>query len=108
MVLCMRLETTSPTTSLRRPAACRTADPVCELVSGMLLLLRSASRGPFALTIDGLYPRDVLAQSANLFQAFGLSHVELELQLEQLVAELVLPVAKFFRRQIPYFFGFHN
>src|SRR5947208_1017639 len=108
MVLCMRLETTSPTTSLRRPAACCTVAPDCAFVSGILLLLRSAGRCQFALASDGLHPRNVLAQAANLFQALGLSHVELELQLEQLVAEVVLLVPKFLSCQVPYFFGFHN
>src|SRR5690242_7381459 len=108
MVLCMRLETTSPTTSLRRPAACCTVAPDCAFVSGMLLLLRSAGRGQFALARDGLHSRNVLAQAANLFQAFGLPHIELELQLEQLVAELVLLVPKFLSCQVSYFFAFHS
>src|SRR5207245_3538201 len=72
------------------------------------LLLRSAGRCQFALASDGLHPRDVLTQAANLFQALGLSHIELELQLEQLVAELVLLVPKFLSCQVPYFFGFHS
>src|SRR6266853_1795405 len=95
MVLCMRLETTSPTTSLRRPAAGCTGAPVCEFVWGMLLLLRSAGRSQFPFASD-------------LLQALGLSHVELKLQLEQLVAEFMLLVTKFLRCQVAYFFGFHN
>src|ERR1700693_6307211 len=101
MVLCMRLETTSPTTSLRRPACSGTA-PGCEFVSGILLCLRSAGGRQFPFASNGLHPRDVLAQAANLLQALGLSHVELELQLEQLVVELMLLVAKFLARQIAY------
>src|SRR6266481_878732 len=102
MVLCMRLETTSPTTSLRRPAACCTAAPGRDLVSGILLFLRSAGGCQFPFAGDGLDPRDVFAQAANLFQTLGLSHVELKLQLEQLVVELMLLVAKLFGRKIAY------
>ena len=34
---------------------------------------------------NGVDARDIFAQPANLLQALGLSHVELEFQLEQLV-----------------------
>src|SRR5882724_6961396 len=92
MVLCIRLETTSPTTILRRPACCDcsccSAD--CVLVSAILLFLRSAGGDQLALASDGLYPRNVPAQAANLLQALGLSHVELELQFKKLVAQLAL------------------
>src|SRR5450755_4352895 len=106
MVLCMRLETTSPTTILRRPAACGSSAE-CVLDSAILLFLRSARGGQFALASDGLHPRYVPAQAANLLQALGLSHVELELQLEKLVAELALLRNQFVGGQIPYFFRFH-
>jgi hypothetical protein len=47
---------------------------------------------------DGLDPRNVLAQAANLLQALGLAHVQLKLQLEQLVREIALPGAGARRR----------
>src|SRR6476661_2448908 len=106
MVLCMRLDTTSPTTILRRPASCGSlAD--CALVSAILLFLRSAGGGQLALASDGLHPRNVPAQAANLLQALGLSHVELKLQLKELVAQLALLGDQFVRGQITHFFRFH-
>src|SRR5271163_4422203 len=36
-----------------------------------------------------LHPRNVLAQPANLLQALGLAHVQLKLQLEQLVGQIL-------------------
>src|ERR1700736_4150992 len=109
MVLCMRLETTSPTTILRRPACCGSvaSSAECVLVSAILLFLRSASGGQFALASDGLHPGNVPAQAANLLQALGLSHVELELQLKKLVAQLALLRDQLVSSQIPYFFRFH-
>src|SRR6478752_910104 len=107
MVLCMRLETTSPTTILRRPASCGwVAD--CVLVSAILFFLRCAGRSQLALASDGLDPRYVPPQAANLFQALGLSHVELELQLEQLVAELPLLIVQFRVGLIANLVGFHG
>src|SRR4051812_47299626 len=108
MVLCMRLETTSPTTILRRPACSGWSDCVaCALVSAILLFLRSARGGQFALAGDRLDSRNVPAQAANFFQAFSLSHVELELKLEELVAEIALLRDQFVSRQISYFVRFH-
>src|SRR5207245_1646954 len=57
-----------------------------------LLLLRCCLRPACPLSDNRLHPGNVLAQSANLLQAFGLAHVELELQLEQLVRELPLVI----------------
>src|SRR5450432_3570861 len=112
MVLCMRLETTSPTTILRRPACSGCSAGVdcvfvCDLVSAILLFPRSAGGGQLALASDGLHPRNVPAQAANLLQALGLSHVELKLQLEKLVAQFALLGDQFVSRQISYFFRFH-
>ncbi len=48
------------------------------------------ARGQFLLAQDSLDARDIAAQPANLFQALGLSHIHLELQLEELVRQIPL------------------
>ena len=97
----------SPTTILRRPAACGSA-PDCILVSAILFFLRCAGPCQFTLARDGLHPRNVPPQPADLFQALGLSHVELELQLEQLVAQLMLLVLELGIGQVSDLFCVHN
>ena len=87
-------------------AAAEGLDP--ERVDDVIMAEGLAGGSQLALASDGLDPRNVPAQAANLLQALGLSHVELELQLEQLIAEFVLLLTKLFGRQVPYFFGFHN
>src|SRR5271156_3155330 len=94
----MRLETTSPTTSLRRPCTFAAASvfvlaSATIIVSPLLLLARSRAR---ALSGDCLPPRNVLAQPANFLQAFGLAHVQLKLQLEELVRQLAFLMLQLF------------
>src|SRR6266849_7289967 len=50
--------------------------------------------GALALTQDCLDARNILAQAANFLQALRLPHVELKLQLEELVGELALLVVQ--------------
>src|SRR4029077_17782529 len=71
-----------------------------------LFLLRS-SRAT-ALYQDCLHPRDVLAQPTNLLQALVLSHVHLELQLEELIGEIPLLVAQLNVGQISDFVYLHK
>src|SRR4029077_9320901 len=66
------------------------------------------SGGELALPGNCLHPLDVLAHAANLLQALGLSHVQLELQLEELVVQIMLLLAKFFSGQVANFVGFHQ
>src|SRR3954469_22594388 len=61
-----------------------------------------------ALVGNRLDPGNVLAQPAQLLQALGLSHVELKLQLEQLIAHFLFLVTKLFVSQISNFFCFHK
>src|SRR5713101_7332803 len=56
-----------------------------------LFFLRLAG-GQFLLAQDGLDARNIPAQPANLFQALRLSHIHLELQLEELVRQVPLLV----------------
>src|ERR1700722_8634508 len=97
MVLLMRLETTSPTTSLRRPCTFGVASifvlASAIIVSPLLLLARGRAR---TLSGDRLHPRNVLAQPANLFQALGLPHVQLKFQLEQLVGQFAFLMLQLF------------
>src|SRR5450631_3010664 len=99
MVLLMRLETTSPTTSLRRPCTVAAASifvfvlASAIIVSPLLLLARGRAR---TLSGDRLHPRNVLAQSANLLQALGLPHVQLKLQLEELVGQFAFLMLQLF------------
>src|SRR5580692_9340734 len=67
-----------------------------------------AGRGAPALPEDGLDPGNVFAQAANLFQALGLAHVQLKLQLEQLVRQIVLLMGKLFFGQISDFVCIHK
>src|SRR5450432_1208567 len=99
MVLLMRLETTSPTTSLRRPCTVAAASifvfvlASAIIVSPLLLLACGRAR---TLSGDRLHPRNVLAQSANLLQALGLPHVQLKLQLEELVGQFAFLMLQLF------------
>src|SRR5208282_5226954 len=61
-----------------------------------------------ALADDRLYPRNVPAQAANLLQALRLAHVELKLQLEELVGEFAFLMLQLFFRQIPDLVCFHK
>src|SRR4029077_1031727 len=54
-----------------------------------LFCLRLAG-AKFLLAQDGLDTRNIPAQPANLFQALGLSHVHLELQLKKRVRQIPL------------------
>src|SRR5438034_897965 len=90
------------------PAANRLPSPQLPAPAQPCAQSPSTARSQFPLARDGLDPCDVLAQAANLLQAFGLPHVELKLQLEQLVAQLVLLMAQLLGRQVAYFFGFHS
>src|ERR1017187_355330 len=56
-----------------------------------LFFLRLAG-GQLLLAQDGLDARNIPAQPANLFQALALSHIHLELQLEELVRQVPLLV----------------
>src|SRR6185312_3602495 len=67
-----------------------------------------ADSGECTLAGDGLDPRNVLAQATHLLQTFGLAHVQLELQLKELVLEIALLVPQLVIGQVPYFFCFHN
>ncbi len=87
----MRLETTSPTTSLRRPCTFSLAVFVSAIIVSPLRPSAYVSRSPQ----DRLDPRNVFAQPANLLQAFRLAHVQLKLQLEELVRQLALLVSQF-------------
>src|SRR2546428_8448543 len=110
MVLCMRLDMTSPTTTLRRPdrSLLRTLGCPCRAIgSGMLPPLRLAV-GKFLLTHNGFDAGDILAQTANFLQALCLSHVELELQLEELVSELMLLMTKLDVGEVADFLRFHK
>src|SRR5579872_5856649 len=103
----MRLATTSPTTSLRRPCTFAVA---CVLVSAIIvspLFLLTSGRA-LALAEDRFDARNVLAQAANLLQALRLSHVQLKFQLEQLVGKLALLVAKLNVRQVSDFVYLHK
>jgi len=60
--------------------------------------------GKFTLTADSLHPCNVAAHAAKLLQALGLAHVELELQLEELIVEIALLMAKLIVGQVAYFF----
>ncbi len=93
-----------PTTSLRLPAA---AGCVCCVLAPALLRLRFAG-GQFALAGNRFHPRDILAQASNLFQALGLAHVELKLQLKELIVKIALLVAEFLIGQVADFFRFHK
>src|SRR5205823_14495450 len=73
--------------------------PLCAfrlLAFPPLLLL--PGRGAFAR--DGLHPGNVLAQGAQLLQALSLSHIQLELELEELVVHFLFLMTKFFVRKI--------
>src|SRR5437660_12435974 len=61
-----------------------------------------------ALVGDSLYAGNVFAQAAQLFQTFGLTHVHLKLQLEQLITHLLFLVPKFFVSQISDLFCLHK
>src|SRR5208282_4188959 len=61
-----------------------------------------------ALADDRLYPRNVPAQAANLLQALRLAHVELKLQLEELVGEFAFLMVQLFFCQIPDLICFHK
>jgi hypothetical protein len=56
----------------------------------------------------GMNARYILAQAADLGQAFRLSHLELELQAEELVIELLLLMQQFGIGQISKFFDIHR
>src|SRR5205085_12544906 len=58
-----------------------------------LLLLHCPACGR-ALAGNRFHPRNVLAQPAHLLQALRLPHIELELQVEDLIVELPLLMAK--------------
>src|SRR5450432_2757038 len=94
---------------LRQPLPCAALRPPGPAVglSRALLLLRFAGCN-FTFAGDRLHARDVLAQAAHLLQTFGLSHVELELQLEELTAQVTLLMLQFFVGQVANFFRFHN
>src|SRR5580692_5973893 len=67
-----------------------------------------ACRGALALPKDGLDPRYIFAQAANLLQALGLAHVQLKLQLEQLVRQVALLMGKLFFGQVSDFVCVHK
>src|SRR5271165_2197448 len=54
----------------------------------------NAAIRPALLALDGLHARDVLLQVADLLQALGLPHLQLELQLEQLIGQVTLLVGQ--------------
>src|SRR5580693_10011299 len=107
----MRLATTSPTTSLRRPCTLGAAGVVvlvlvsAMIVSPLLLLARSRAR---SLTSDRLNACNVPAQTANLLQTLRLAHIHLKFQLEELVSKLALLMAQLVFRQISDLFCFHK
>src|SRR5205823_9204782 len=69
-------------------------------------LLLLPGRGTFAR--DGLHPGNVLAQATQLLQALGLSHIQLELELEELIVHFLFLMTKFFVGKIANFFCFHR
>src|ERR1700749_5089814 len=86
---------------------------VSAIISSPSLLFRRRRGFVFALreillAQNGLYARDVAAQPANLLQAFRLSHVHLELQLEELVGQVSLLVLEFHVGQVANLFCFHK
>src|SRR4029077_358973 len=94
---------------LRSPLPCVVPSRAGSVVPWSLALFAPRfSGGELALPGNCLHPRDVLAHAANLLQALGLSHVQLELQLEELVVHIMLLLAKFFSGQVANFVGFHQ
>src|SRR5256885_9931486 len=75
-----------------------------QLVLPPLLLL------PGGCTFAGnrLYARNVFAQTAQFFQTLGLAHLELQPQLEKLIAHLCFLMPKFFVGQVSNFFRLHE
>jgi hypothetical protein len=57
--------------------------------------------------LDGLDPGHVLAQSAHLVQALGLSHFHLELQAEELIIQFPLLVQQLGVSQVSKFLYVH-
>src|SRR5689334_17876058 len=82
----MRVEVTTPITSLRASFFCA----VCVVLSAILLVPRFSAHFTFAQ--NGLDASDVFSQSADLFKAFGLPHLELEAQPEKLIGQISLLV----------------
>src|SRR5260221_5809813 len=64
-------------------------------ITSSRLLLHARGRAR-ALSGDRLHSRNVLAQSANLLQALGLPHVQLKLQLEELVGQFAFLMLQLF------------
>ena len=73
-----------------------------------LLRLLAGAGGRLTLPRDGLDARDVFPQRANLLQALRLSHVELELQAEELVIELAFLVLELDVGQVADLFSLHK
>src|SRR6266446_4366322 len=72
-----------------------------------LLFLRLAG-AQFLFAQNGFHARDVPAQPADLLQAPCLSHIHLELQLEQLIGQIPLLVLELHIRQITNLVSFHK
>src|SRR5947199_4272290 len=83
------------------------AGPRLVHLSPPLLLLRCSACGR-APAGNRFHPRNVLAQPAHLLQALRLPHIELELQLEELIVELPLLMAKLVVGWVADLFGFHK
>ena len=64
--------------------------------------------GNLLLPHHGQHPRNIFLQLADLLQALGLPHLELELHLEELVRELALLVAQLDIGQVAYFVYIHR
>ncbi len=126
MVLAILVDTTLPIRVLRRPAAFALLVVVVSAmayffsVAAFLLAAfffagagalwgdsRSIASRKLLLAYDGLYPRNVFLQLANLLQTLGLSHLQLKLHLEQLVGQLALLMVQFDIGQVSNFVYVH-
>src|SRR5260370_137093 len=97
---------------LRPPASCG-ATPSCRsrlrlwMSLPLLRLLAGAGSGR-TLARDGFHPRNIFLKATDLLQTLRLSHVELELQAEELVVELALLMLELVVGQVANFFRFHD
>ena len=101
MVFCIRVETTSPITSLRRCLR-------CPLACGFGHYFFSVAGAANCARARWSSPAQCLAQAANLLQALGLSHVQLEFSLKSWSCQLALLVAQLVVGQVSNFFCFHK
>src|SRR5579871_3060859 len=104
MVFFILVEITLPITVLRRELVLLG----WAVLSGMLLVLRLCLRRQFLLAQNRLHPGNVLAQGANLFQAFCLAHLQLEAQAEELVSQLPLLMLQLHVGQVANYLCLHK